>query len=146
MLLIVTQFCLRDWTNNKRMTFNLIVFDKKYSIYKFRKDAVLPEWVYATEFCSLTRTEEELSVVTVQTDHVSDWVECSKDWRILKIEGPLDFSLTGVIADISLILKEVRISIFIISTYDTDYILVKEKNLKTALDSLQNKGYNIREE
>jgi hypothetical protein len=128
------------------MTFNLIVFEKKYSIYKFRKDAVLPEWVYATEFFSLTRTEEELSVVTVQTDHISDSVECSKDWRILKIEGPLDFSLTGVIADISIILKEAKISVFIISTYDTDYILIKEKNLKTAMVSLQNKGYNVREQ
>jgi hypothetical protein len=128
------------------MTFKLIIFEKKYSIYKFRKDAVLPEWIYTTVFCSLTRTEEELSVVTVQTDHVSDCLECSKDWRILKIEGPLDFSLTGVIADISAILKEVEISVFIISTYDTDYILVKEKNLKTAKVSLQNKGYNIREE
>jgi hypothetical protein len=128
------------------MTFNLIVFGKKYSIYKFRKDAVLPEWVYLSEFCSLTRTEDEISVVTVQNDHLSDCIACSKDWRILKIEGLLDFSLIGVIADISLILKEVKISVFIISTYDTDYILVKEKDLKTSIVSLQNKGYNIREE
>jgi hypothetical protein len=125
------------------MTFNLIVFEKRYSINKFRKDAVLPEWVYSSEFCSLTRTQDELSVVTVQNDHLSDCIACSKDWRILKIEGPLDFSLIGVIADITVILKEVKISVFLISTYDTDYILVKEKDLKISIASLQNKGYNI---
>jgi uncharacterized protein len=128
------------------MTYNLTVFEKKYSIYKFKQGSVLPEWVYSTEFCSVTRTKEEISVVTAQTDHLSDWVAFSKDWRIFKIEGPLDFSLIGVIADISVILKEAKISVFIISSYDTDYILVKEKDLNTSITSLQNKGYNIRKE
>lgn len=128
------------------MTFNLTVLEKKYSIYKFQKGSVLPEWVYSSEFCSVTKTDEELSVVTAQTDHISDWVDCSKDWRILKIEGPLDFSLIGVIADISAIFKEVKISVFIISTYNTDYILVKEKDLDSSIASLHNKGYNIRKE
>lgn len=123
------------------MTFNLTVLEKKYSIYKFKQGSVLPEWVYSSEFCSVTSTSDELSVVTVQNDHISDWIAVSKDWRIFRIEGPLDFSLIGVIADISAILKEARISVFIISTYDTDYILVKEKDLNTSIDSLQNKGY-----
>ena len=125
------------------MKFNLILFEKKYSIYKFRNDTVLPEWVYSSEFCSLTRTKDEVSVVTVQNKHLSDCIACSKDWRILKIEGPLDFSLIGVIADISEILKKAKVSVFIISTYDTDYILVKEKDLNASIASLQNKGYNI---
>jgi hypothetical protein len=125
------------------MTFNLTVLEKKYSIYKFKQGSVLPEWVYSSEFWTVTATIDELSVVTVQSDHISDWIAVSKDWRIFRIEGQLDFSLIGVIADISAILKEAKISVFIISTYNTDYILVKEKDVNTAVDSLQNKGYNI---
>jgi uncharacterized protein len=128
------------------MTFNLTVLEKKYSIYKFQKGSVLPEWIYSSEFWSVTNSEEELSVVTAQTDHTSEWTYCNKDWRIFKIEGPLDFSLIGVIADISVILKEANISVFIISTYNTDYILVKEKDLNTSIAFLQKKGYNIRQE
>lgn len=126
------------------MTYNLILSTKKYSIYKFQKDSVLPDWIYSSEFCSVTRTDEELSVVTAQTDQISDWSASSNDWRLFKIEGPLDFSLIGVIADISAILKEVKISIFMISTYDTDYILVKENDLNTSIASLKKSGYNIR--
>ena len=126
------------------MTYNLILSTKKYSIYKFQKDSDLPDWIYSSEFCSVTRTDEELSVVTAQTDQISDWSASSNDWRLFKIEGPLDFSLIGVIADISAILKEVKISIFIISTHDTDYILVKENDLNTSIASLKKSGYNIR--
>jgi len=126
------------------MTYNLILSAKKYSIYKFQKDSVLPDWIYSSEFCSVTKTDEELSVVTAQTDQISDWSASSNDWRLFKIEGPLDFSLIGVIADISAILKEVKISIFIISTYDTDYILVKENDLNISIASLKKCGYNIR--
>ncbi len=126
------------------MTYNLILSTKKYSIYKFQKDSVLPDWIYSSEFCSVTRTDEELSVVTAQTDQIPDWSASSNDWRLFKIEGPLDFSLIGVIADISAILKEVKISIFMISTYDTDYILVKENDLNTSIASLKKSGYNIR--
>ena len=125
------------------MTFNLIVLKKKYSIYKFKPGSVLPEWVYSSEFCSVTRTKEEISVVTAQTDQLADWVAFSEDWRIFKIEGPLDFSLIGVIADICEIFKEAKISVFIISTFDTDYILVREKDLNASISSLQNKAYNI---
>ena len=128
------------------MTFNLTVLEKKYSIYNFKQGSVLPEWVYSSEFCSVTSTNDELSVVTVQNDHISDWIAVSKDWRIFRIEGPLDFSLIGVIADISAILKEAKISVFIISSYDTDYILVKEKDLNTSIASLENKGYNFLKE
>jgi uncharacterized protein len=126
------------------MAYNLILSANKYSIYKFQKDSVLPDWIYSSEFCSVTRTDEELSVVIAMTDHISDWIVSSDNWRILKIEGPLDFSLIGVIADISAILKEVKVSVFVISTYNTDYILIKEDDLNTSLVSLQKKGYNIR--
>jgi hypothetical protein len=125
------------------MIHNLKVLQKKFSILKFQPDSVLPEWIYLSEFYSITKTREELSVVTVQPDSFKENITCSKDWRVLKIMGPLDFSLIGVIADISNILKDARVPIFSISTYNTDYILVKEKDLDVTIKSLRDKNYNL---
>jgi hypothetical protein len=122
---------------------NLIVLKKRYSIYKFKSDCVLPGWVYLSDFYSITKTKDELSVIAIQTDSISEKITCSKDWRILKVDGPLDFSLIGIIADISIILKEKKISIFTISTYDTDYILVKQNKLNIGIKALRDKKYTI---
>ena len=125
------------------MTLNLIVLAKKYSIYKFQIDCILPDWIYLSDFYSITKTKDELSVITTQTDFFAEDIICSKDWRIFKIVGPLDLSLIGIIADISDILKEKKISIFTISTYDTDYILVKQKDLNNSIKALEDKGHKI---
>lgn len=125
------------------MIHNLKVLRKKFSILKFQSDLVLPEWIYLSEFYSVTKTQEELSVVTEQPDSFKENITASKDWRVLKIVGPLDFSLIGVIADISNILKDARVPIFTISTYNTDYILVKQKDLDVSIKALRDKNYNI---
>lgn len=125
------------------MIHNLKVLQKKYSILKFQSSSVLPEWIYSSEFYSITNTLEELSVVTVQPDSFKENITASKDWRVLKIIGPLDFSLIGVIADISNILKDARVPIFTISTYNTDYILVRQKDLDVTIKALRDKNYNI---
>jgi hypothetical protein len=125
------------------MTLNLIVLADKYSIYKFKNESALPDWIYSSDFYSITKTKDEISVIAIQTDSLSEDIICSKNWRIFKIAGPLDFSLVGIIADISCILKEKKISIFTISTYDTDYILVKQKDLSIGIKALKDKGHNI---
>ncbi len=121
---------------------DLIVLTKKYSICKFKNGLPLPEWIYLSDFYSITKTKDELSIVAEQREPVSGNIDCNKDWRIIKVVGPLDFSQVGIIAELSNILKEKKISIFTISTYDTDYILVKEKDLKAGIDALrENKHY-----
>jgi hypothetical protein len=125
------------------MIHNLKVLQKKYSILKFQTDSALPDWIYLSDFYSITKTNEELSVITEQPDPANDKITGSKDWRVLKIIGPLDFSMIGVIADISNILKDARVPIFTISTYNTDYILVKQKDLDVTIRALRNKNYNI---
>jgi uncharacterized protein len=122
---------------------NLTVLAKKYSIYKFVNDSALPAWIYLSDFYSITKTVEEVSVVAIQNESISENITCSKDWRILKVAGPLDFSLVGIIADLSSILKDKRISIFTISTYDTDYILVKQKDIVAGIKALTDRGYKI---
>lgn len=122
---------------------NLTVLGNSYSIYRFSSESSLPEWVYSSDFYSITRTKEELSVVTSQNHFVSNDILCSREWKIIKIEGPLDFSLVGIIAGVSAILSSSEISIFSISTYDTDYILVKQKDLNSAIETLAKNGYTI---
>lgn len=121
----------------------IIVLDKKYSVYRFEVNSVLPDWICLSDFYSITKTEDEISVVTEQTDQILGNTPCSKNWRIPKVVGPLDFSLVGIIADISAILKDAKISIFTISTYDTDYILLKQKDLKTGIEALTAKDFII---
>jgi hypothetical protein len=128
---------------NRTMIHNLKVLKKKFSILEFQADSVLPDWIYLSDFYSITKTQEELSVVTSQPDSFNENIKCSKDWRVLKIIGPLDFSLIGVIADISNILKDARVPIFTISTYNTDYILVRQKDLDVTIKALRDKNYNI---
>lgn len=88
-------------------------------------------------------TEEEVSVV-LPTENVPEGVlNREEGWRGLKIEGVLDFSLVGILAKIASLLAEVSISIFAISTFNTDYILVKEEQLVLALETLRQAGYQI---
>ena len=108
------------------------VLAEKFGVCRLNKNALIPEWVGASNFYSVTKTSDELSIVCSQASIPSD-IKCEKDWRILKIEGPLEFSLIGILSSISTILAKEGISIFAISTYDTDYILVKEKDIDNAI-------------
>ncbi|WP_254388498.1 ACT domain-containing protein [Thermanaeromonas sp. C210] len=112
------------------------------AICRLDKDAPLPEWVQRSSFFSCTRTPSELSIVCPQKD-VPPNILCEKGWRCFKVEGPLDFSLTGVLASLVTPLAEERISIFAISTYDTDYLLVKEEQLDLAIRVLKQSGHHI---
>ncbi len=125
------------------MNLSLEVLNYLYAIYRFDTNAQLPEWIYQSEFYSITKTSDEISVVTSQQIIAPNNVKCSGMWRVIKIIGPLDFSLVGIIADIAGILKQEQISIFTISTYDTDYILVKENNLNKAVKALKERGHKL---
>ena len=122
---------------------NFEVLEASYAIYRFVTGSELPEWVYSSGFYSITKTKDEISVVTVQNDLISSDIVCNKDWRIIQIEGPLDFSLVGIIADISAIFKSKKISIFTLSTYNTDYFLIKQKDLDIGIQSLIENDHKV---
>jgi hypothetical protein len=115
-----------------------------YSIYRFNKDSKVPCWVYDSDLYSVTKTEDELSIVceTVYST-LNDSVKIDWHWRILKINGPLDLSQVGIIADISSLFKDNKIPIFTISTFDTDYILVKTQYLDKTITLLTDAGNKI---
>ena len=120
------------------------LFKDTFSICRLNKDSPIPEWLENSDFFSLTRTPDELSIVCNQVLVKSDdKIIINKDWRIIKIKGPLDFTLTGIIAYISDLLKKNNIPIFVISTYDTDYILTKNQYINKVLIVLKSNGHKI---
>ena len=102
----------------------------------------VPEWAMIGEFVSITHTSDELSIVCAET-HVPPDVKADRDWRALKVAGPLDLALTGILASLAEPLARARINIFAISTFDTDYLLVKEYNLLQACEVLQHAGHAV---
>ena len=92
------------------------------------------------------KTDEELSLVCRTEDVPENTVERDDGWRGFRIEGVLDFSLIGILSKLSTILAENQIGIFAVSTFNTDYILVKEENFDRAMDVLAAAGYEVTEE
>ena len=122
---------------------NFEVLESNYAIYRFGNASVLPDWIYSSRFYSITKTKDEISVVAAQNAFISSDIVCNKNWRIIKIEGPLDFSLVGIIADISAIFKRKKISVFTLSTYDTDYFLIKQKDLDVGIQALIENNHKV---
>ena len=88
---------------------------------------------FDAEFCFLGKTDEEISLVHLTKDAPQNTLKREDGWRAFRIEGVLDFSLTGILSGISEVLAESKIGIFAASTFDTDYILTKAQNFEKAL-------------
>lgn len=116
--------------------FVLSVMQKKLGICHLGKNVPIPEWVSEGEFFSITKTEQELSIVYPQ-ERIPAGILFEKDWRAFKLESVLNgLYSVGVIAALSGPLAEAGISVFNISTYETNYILVEEKNIEKAVKIL----------
>lgn len=113
-----------------------------YAICRLGPDDGIPNWALRGSFFSINKTEDELSIVCEQKNIPED-INCEKSWRLFKVLGPLDFSLTGILASIAAPLAESKVSIFAISTFDTDYIMVKNADLECANTSLSKAGFSI---
>lgn len=114
----------------------LYMLPEKLGICHLGKNSPIPDWAIEDgSFSSITRTENELSIVCPQ-DKIPGGVLVEKDWRVLKVEGPLGFVMTGIVASLSKPLAEAGISILYISAYETDHLLVEEKNLDRTIEIL----------
>ena len=123
-------------------SYSLEVLPSELAVCRLDSGSAIPDWV-AGEVVSITRTKEELSVVC-EALNVPLNVKSECGWRCLRVAGPLDFSMVGVIASLSATLAAAEISVFVVSTFDTDYLLVKEANLALAIDELRAAGHAIR--
>lgn len=115
----------------------LLLLPQKFAICRFEKNTPLPSWSLKGDWFSVTKTDQELSIVFPQ-ERVPAGVLVEKDWRAFRIEGIIEgIFAPGIIATLSKPLADGKISIFNISTFQTNYILVEEKNLKKAIKILK---------
>ena len=123
----------------------LKVLDSTFSVVKLHPAETIPFWALDCDVFSITRTGEELSIVCpsecLPMHEVFEDVE--NDWKCIKVEGVLDFSLTGILSSLANPLAENKISIFAISTFNTDYLLVKRHSVEKARIILENEGHSF---
>ena len=96
-----------------------------------------------SEYCFIGKTDEEKSLVCITSEVPENTIQRDDGWKAFRIQGALDFSLIGILAKIATVLADNGISIFAVSTYNTDYVLIKKENYQKALDILQTTGYKI---
>jgi uncharacterized protein len=120
----------------------LTVLRKHLSICRLDAGAGVPAWAARASFFSVTRTEDELSVVC-PGEVVPEGITQERGWRAIKLEGPIDLSMVGILASVASPLAEVSVSIFAVSTFDTDYVLVREGQLDLAVDTLRESGHRV---
>ncbi|HTX43799.1 MAG TPA: ACT domain-containing protein [Methanocella sp.] len=120
----------------------LSLLKETLAICRLEKSAPIPGWLMESAFFMVSRTFGELSFVCPQGP-VPDGIQCDKNWRCLQVDGPLDLGLTGVIASLTASLAKAKVPVFVFSTYDTDYILVKGSDLRKAIGVLSGDGHVV---
>lgn len=120
----------------------LVALPYELSVVRLEAGSPLPEWAAAGGFWSLTGTQEELSIVC-ETDLVPSGTAAVAGWRAMKVAGPLQFGEVGVLAGLTDTLARSGISVFVVSTYDTDYVLVKREALPEAATALREVGHTF---
>jgi hypothetical protein len=125
------------------LTFSLLA--DTLTICKLDPNAAIPNWASGdASFVSITRNAEELSIVCPQKWPPPD-IQNDPGWRTLKMEGPFDLSLIGILAPVATALAAAQVNIFVVSTYNTDYVLVKEAKLEEAINALTIVGHIVKQ-
>ena len=124
------------------MSLRFRVHPTELAIAQFPPDVPVPAWATAGSFLSITRTTRELSIVCEAT-RVADGAKHERGWVMLELEGPFPFELTGILASFLAPLAEANVGIFAMSTYDTDFVLIKREALDRALDALTRAGHTL---
>ena len=113
-----------------------------YAVCQMPPKTPIPIWAKTSSFCSVTQTSDEISIVC-QSKEVPAGVKAERNWRMIKVEGPLNFSLVGILASLAVPLAKAQISIFAISTFDTDYLLVQDESFSKAIAVLKESGFTV---
>ena len=121
---------------------NFSVLPGRFAVSRLAAETPIPDWIHSGPFSCVSRTSDELSVVSL-TASVPAEVQSEKDWICLKLLGPFPFQLTGILASFLAPLAEANIPIFAVSTFETDYILVKEDDKERALETLLEAGHEL---
>jgi hypothetical protein len=123
-------------------SYELLVLPLRLAVCTLPPDAVVPDWATAGEFFSVTRTQDELSVICPEA-LVPAGVTARGDWACLKVEGPFDFTVTGVLASLAPPLAAAEVPCLTVATYETDYLLVKSADLPAAIAALKEAEHRV---
>jgi hypothetical protein len=124
------------------MTLTFTLLPQRYAVARLGASEAMPPWSDGEGFVSICRTADELSVVCDES-RVPAAVKAERGWRCLKVEGPFAFDVTGVAAFFTGVLANAGLSCLVISTFDTDYVLVKEAVLPDAVEALRAAGCRV---
>lgn len=130
--------------SKSKRCFDLTVMPGSFAIVRLAADAPVPKWAMQGRFFSVTRTSDEVSVVCL-ADQVPAGFTSETGWRALKVKGPFALSEIGVLAALAAPLADAKVSLLAISTSDTDYLLVGERQLHTAVTALKGAGHRVEE-
>lgn len=120
----------------------LAVLPQEFTIHSLEADDPIPSTVLASPLFFLGKTEDELSIVVPSSVKVPS-LECDPQWRALELLGPLHLSMVGIMAKIGEVLANAKVSIFVVSTFETDFFLVKSNKLDDAINALRANGYMV---
>ena len=124
------------------MKLTLKLLNEFFTIHSLPEHSTIPHQVFSAPIYFIAKTFDEVSIVLPE-NIVIESDEAEPDWQALEVVGPLDFTLTGILSSISTVLANAKISIFAISTFDTDYVLVKKDTLDAAIAVLNANDYRV---
>jgi hypothetical protein len=119
-----------------------LIVPGQFAVSRLLPEAAIPQWAHSASFASITRTSDELSIVCLASS-VPEEVKSERDWACLKLLGPFPFQETGILASFLDPCARAGIPIFAVSTFDTDYVLVKEADKERAQKALTDVGHEL---
>jgi uncharacterized protein len=123
---------------------NLSLLEGRFAVVQLEPNSVVPAWALEGEFFTVSKTSDELSIVCLESNvPTNSNVRFERDWACLKLQGPFEFSLTGILLSVLEPLAKVNVGIFALSTFNTDYVLVKSEHLERAILALKGAGHSV---
>lgn len=129
-----------SWAGDLRV--NISICDGLFTVCRLAPGDELPAWSATSDFISVTRSPDELSIVCCQ-HLVPQEIQCSRNWRLMRIDGDLDLQMIGVLSGLLAPLARAGVSVFVLSTYDTDYFMVPAQVLGQAAEVLKEEGHRV---
>jgi hypothetical protein len=127
-------------------SYTLVSLPGRYAVCLLPPTAPVPPWASGGDFCSITRTQDELSIICAEDALPADLpeeIQVARNWVLLRVQGPFTFDVVGVMAALTTALADAGVVLLAVATYQTDYLLVKAEQTEAAMRALSNAGHQV---